>query len=78
MAVLLPTKILAVILSKNKKAGQVTVEYILLLVVISVIFVKVMHHVQEVFYGQGGQMGAIELFMKYQVSDKLSTPQGWL
>ncbi|MEI6092278.1 MAG: hypothetical protein WCQ47_01170 [bacterium] len=63
---------------KNKKKGQATVEYLLLVVVISVIFIKVIHHAQDVFYGFGGQMGAIELFMNKQVVDKLATTKsGW-
>jgi hypothetical protein len=70
--------ILTVILARNKKSGQATVEYILLIVVIAVIFVKVIHHAQEVFYGGSGKMGAIELFMKYQVVDKLATTKGWI
>ncbi len=74
----LPTNIIAVLRSKNKKAGQVTVEYILLIVVITVIFFKVIHHAQEVFYGASGKMGAIELFMKYQIVEKLATPKGWI
>jgi len=56
----------------------VTVEYILLIVVITVIFVKVIHHAQDVFYGGSGKMGAIELFMKYQIVEKLATPKGWI
>ena len=53
-------------------------EYILLIVVITVIFVKVIHHAQDVFYGGSGKMGAIELFMKYQIVEKLATPKGWI
>ena len=49
-----------------------------MIVVITVIFVKVIHHAQEVFYGGGGKMGAIELFMQYQVVDKLATTPGWV
>ena len=65
-------------LRKNKRSGQATVEYLLLLVVITVIFFKVIRHAQDVFYGWNGQQGAIELFMTKQVIDKLSTTSGWL
>jgi hypothetical protein len=64
--------------SKNKRKGQATVEYILLLVVITIIFVKVIRHVQDVFYGMKGQQGAVELFMSKQIVGKLSTPPGWI
>lgn len=65
-------------LFKTKKKGQATIEYLLLIVVISVIFIKVVSHAQDVFYGFDGQMGAIELFMSKQVVDKLSaTKPGW-
>ena len=56
----------------NKK-GQATVEYLLLMTVIAAIFWKVIVHVQEIFYGWKGQPGAIELFLKDQVVEKLST-----
>ncbi len=61
------------------KKGQATVEYLLLMVVIAAIFWKVVVHVQDIFYGWDGQQGAIELFMKNQVIEKLSTSQtsGW-
>jgi hypothetical protein len=49
------------------------------MVVIAAIFFKVIVHVQDIFYGWGGQQGAIELFIKNQVVDKLSTTEanGW-
>ena len=53
-------------------------EYLLLLVVVAVIFWKVIGHVQDVFYGWGGNPGAIELFVQKQVVGKLETnPGGW-
>ena len=55
------------------KKGQATVEYLLLMVVVAAIFWKVIVHVQDIFYGWDGQLGAIELFMKNQVKEKLST-----
>jgi hypothetical protein len=63
----------------SSKRGQATVEYLLLMVVIAAIFFKVIVHVQDIFYGWGGQQGAIELFIKNQVVDKLSTTEanGW-
>jgi len=65
---------------QNKK-GQATVEYLLLMAVIAAIFFKVIVHVQDIFYGWGGQSGAIELFLKDQVVKKLSTvdqsKSGW-
>ncbi len=62
----------------NKK-GQATVEYILLLVVVAVIFAKVAGQAQDIFYGWGGQRGAIELFIEDQVVQKLETnsQSGW-
>ena len=61
------------------KKGQATVEYLLLMTVIAAIFWKVIVHVQDVFYGWNGQPGAIELFIKNQVVEKLSTTKqsGW-
>jgi Flp pilus assembly pilin Flp len=64
--------------AKNKRKGQATIEYILLLVVITIVFVKVISHVQDVFYGMNGQQGAVELFMSKQIVGKLSTPPGWI
>jgi len=61
---------------KNRK-GQATVEYLLLLVVVAVIFWKVIVHVQDVFYGWGGNPGAIESFVNNQVVSKLSV-KGWV
>ncbi len=62
----------------NQK-GQATVEYLLLMAVIAAIFFKVIVHVQDVFYGWDGRPGAIELFLKNQVVEKLSTQKesGW-
>lgn len=63
---------------RESKKGQATVEYLLLLVVIAVIFWKVIGHVQDILYGWGGNKGAIELFIKNQVVQKLSTNgNGW-
>ena len=63
----------------RKKAGQATVEYILLIVVVSIILTKVLHHIQEIFYGWGSQKGAIVLFIDNQVVNKLSTTTpGWI
>lgn len=55
------------------KKGQATLEYILLLTVIAVIFMKVITHVQDIFYGWDGNKGAIELFIKDQIIEKLAT-----
>ena len=68
--------------SSNKtfnKKGQATVEYLLLIVVISTIFFKVIVHVQDIFYGWDGERGAIELFLDEQIVKKLSTnaQEGW-
>ena len=52
-------------------------EYLLLLVVVAVIFWKVIVHVQDVFYGWGGNPGAIESFVNNQVVSKLSV-KGWV
>lgn len=62
----------------NKK-GQATVEYILLLVVIAVIFSKVAGEAQDIFYGWGGQKGAIELFIEDRIVKQLVTngESGW-
>ena len=62
----------------NKKA-QATVEYILLLVVVAVIFTKVVGEVQDIFYGWDGQKGAIEQFIAEQIIIKLVTnpESGW-
>jgi len=64
----------------NKK-GQATVEYLLLMAVIAAIFFKVIVHVQDVFYGWGGQKGAIELFLSDRVVKNLSvvdqSKSGW-
>jgi len=62
----------------NRK-GQATVEYLLLLTVIAAIFFKVIVHVQDIFYGWGGQRGAIELYLENHVVKQLSTTQqsGW-
>jgi len=62
----------------NKK-GQATVEYILLLVVVAVIFAKVAGQAQDIFYGWGGQQGAIELFIDEQIVKKLiiNDDSGW-
>jgi len=64
------------------KKGQATLEYILLLTVIAVIFMKVITHVQDIFYGWDGNKGAIELFINDQIIKKLATNQnntdtGW-
>lgn len=58
--------------NRKKKLGQATVEYLLLMVLIAGIFFKVIKHVQDIFYGWGGEKGAIELFVDEQVKDKLS------
>ncbi|MBN1114007.1 MAG: hypothetical protein JXA66_01565 [Oligoflexia bacterium] len=58
----------------KKRSGQATVEYLVLLVVIAVIFGKVIHHVQDIFYGWDEEKGAIELFIEYNVVQKLSNP----
>ncbi|MFH1223531.1 MAG: hypothetical protein V1647_04220 [Pseudomonadota bacterium] len=63
------------VLLKNSK-GQATVEYLLLLVVVAVIFWKVIGHVQDVFYGWGGSPGAIERFIQNQVVAKLESNKG--
>ncbi len=55
------------------KKGQATLEYILLLTVIAVIFMKVITHVQDIFYGWDGNKGAIELFINDQIIKKLAT-----
>jgi len=54
------------------KKGQATVEYLLLMAVIATIFWKVIVHVQDIFYGWGGERGAIEMFLDEQVVKKLS------
>ena len=59
--------------NKVSKKGQATVEYLLLMVVVAAIFWKAIVHVQDIFYGWEGQQGAIELFIKNQVIEKLST-----
>ena len=52
--------------------AQALVEYLLLIAVISTIFFKVIGEVRDVFYGWGGQKGAIELFIQEQIVTKLS------
>jgi hypothetical protein len=60
----------------NKK-GQATVEYIILVAVIAIIFSKILGEVQWIFYGEGAIPGAIELFIQTQVVGKLSNYSGW-
>jgi hypothetical protein len=64
-----------------KRSGQVTVEYLLLIVVIFALFMKVIGHVQDIFYGnpEDGITGSIQLILTNQVANKLSTDYGaWL
>ena len=60
-----------------KKKGQATVEYIILVAVIAVIFSKILGEVQWIFYGEGSVPGAVELFIQKQVVGKLSNYAGW-
>ena len=60
----------------RKKRGQASVEYLLLVAVIVFIFLKVIGHARDIFYGWGNQYGAVELFIMEQVVDKLSTNLG--
>ena len=62
----------------RKKTAQATVEYLLLLAVIVFIFLQVIGHVQDIFYGWDSQLGAVELFINEQVVRNLGTGEaGW-
>ena len=61
----------------RKKTAQATVEYLLLLAVIVFIFLQVIGHVRDIFYGWDNQLGAVELFINEQVVRNLGTVAGW-